>query len=192
MIERAQASAGALSDPQRHRSEAQVESGGAKGAEAPARRLRGYEIDALDRRLLNEFQQDFPLADRPYAVLGERLGLDEDAVMDRLARLSRGGTISRVGAVFRPHAVGGSTLAAMAVPEHRLDEVADLVNAFPEVNHNYQREHRLNLWFVVTAPSQARVAEVLAEISRRAGLRVLDLPLLEHFHIDLGFDLKWT
>ncbi|KIL99974.1 Heme d1 biosynthesis protein NirD [Paramagnetospirillum magnetotacticum MS-1] len=149
-------------------------------------------MDQLDQRLLNEFQQDFPLATRPYAVLGERLGLGEDEVMDRLARLSRGGSISRVGAVFKPHAVGGSTLAAMAVPEDRLDEVADLVSSFSEVNHNYQREHRLNLWFVVTATSQQRVAEVLAEISARAGLQVLDLPLLEHFHIDLGFDLKWT
>lgn len=149
-------------------------------------------MDALDRRLLNEFQQDFPLESRPYAVLGERLGIDEDEVLDRLARLTRGGSVSRVGAVFRPHTVGGSTLAAMAVPEDRLDEVAELVNSFPEVNHNYQREHRLNLWFVVTASSKARVAEVLAEISARAGIQVLDLPLLEHFHIDLGFDLKWS
>ena len=149
-------------------------------------------MDHLDQRLLNEFQQDFPLASRPYAVLGERLGLDEDEVMDRLAHLSRNGSISRVGAVFRPHTVGGSTLAAMAVPDHRLEEVAQLVNAFPEVNHNYQREHRLNLWFVVTASSNQRVAEVLDEISAQAGLQVLDLPLLEHFHIDLGFDLKWS
>jgi DNA-binding Lrp family transcriptional regulator len=149
-------------------------------------------MDQLDRRLLNEFQQDFPLDPRPYAALGERLGLDEGEVMDRLARLSRGGSISRIGAVFRPHTVGGSTLAAMAVPEERLEEVAELVNGFPEVNHNYQREHRLNLWFVVTAPSKERVSEVLAEISAAAGLAVLDLPLLEHFHIDLGFDLKWS
>jgi DNA-binding Lrp family transcriptional regulator len=149
-------------------------------------------MDLLDQRLLNEFQQDFPLESRPYAVLGQRLGLDEDEVMDRLARLTRSGTISRVGAVFRPHTVGGSTLAAMAVPAERLEEVAELVNAFPEVNHNYQREHHLNLWFVVTAVSKARVAEVLAEIAARSGIKVLDLPLLEHFHIDLGFDLKWS
>jgi siroheme decarboxylase len=149
-------------------------------------------MDSLDRRLLNDFQRDFPLSVRPYAELGERLGIGEDEVMDRLARLSRGGEVSRVGAVFRPHAVGSSTLAAMAVPAGRLDEVAEMVSAFVEVNHNYQREHRLNLWFVVTASSAARVAEVLDEISRRAGLDVLDLPLLEHFHIDLGFDLKWS
>lgn len=149
-------------------------------------------MDLLDQRLLNEFQQDFPLSARPYAELGRRLGLDEDEVMDRLARLTRGGSVSRVGAVFRPHAVGCSTLAAMAVPEERLETVAELVNAFPEVNHNYQREHRLNLWFVVAAPDRARLAGVLAEIAAAAALPVLDLPLEEHFHIDLGFDLKWS
>lgn len=149
-------------------------------------------MDRLDRSLLNEFQQDFPLTARPYAALAERLGVDEDEVLERLARLSRGGTISRVGAVFRPHTVGGSTLAAMAVPEDDLDRVADLVSAYGEVNHNYQREHRLNLWFVVTAPSTGRVKDILADISARTGLGVLDLPLLEHYHIDLGFDLKWS
>ncbi len=149
-------------------------------------------MDNIDRSLLNEFQQDFPLVARPYAAVAERVGIDADEVMDRLARLSRGGAISRVGAVFRPHAVGGSTLAAMAVPDAELERVAALVSAYPEVNHNYQREHRLNLWFVVTAPSNAAVQAVLADISARTGLVVLDLPLLEHFHIDLGFDLKWS
>lgn len=129
---------------------------------------------------------------RPYAAVAERVGVDEAEVIDRLARLSRGGMVSRVGAVFRPHAVGGSTLAALAVPDDDLERVAALVSAYPEVNHNYQREHRLNLWFVVTAPSAEAVQAVLADISAQTGLEVLDLPLLEHFHIDLGFDLKWS
>ena len=149
-------------------------------------------MDSLDRRLLNEFQQDFPLVARPYAAVAERLGTGAGEVMDRLARLSRGGAVSRVGAVFRPHAVGASTLAALAVPEAELERIAALVSAYPEVNHNYQREHRLNLWFVVTAPSDAAVQAVLAGIAARTGLEVLDLPLLEHFHIDLGFDIKWS
>lgn len=149
-------------------------------------------MDTLDRRLLNEFQQDFPLVARPYAAVAERLGVDEAEVIDRLARLSRGGMVSRVGAVFRPHAVGGSTLAALAAPHDELERIAALVSAYPEVNHNYQREHRLNLWFVVTAPSTEAVQAVLADIAARTGLDVLDLPLVEHFHIDLGFDLKWS
>lgn len=149
-------------------------------------------MDSLDHQLLNEFQQDFPLVARPYAAVAEKVGVGADEVMDRLARLSRGGVISRVGAVFRPHTVGGSTLAAVAVPEADLENVAALVSAYPEVNHNYQREHHLNLWFVVTACSAEAVQAVLADIAARTGLAVLDLPLLEHFHIDLGFDLKWS
>ena len=149
-------------------------------------------MDRIDRHLLNDFQQDFPLVARPYAALGEAMGVGEAEVMTRLARLSDNGTVSRVGAVFRPHTVGGSTLAALAAPPEDLERIAHLVSAYAEVNHNYQREHRLNLWFVVTAPSTEAVQAVLADISARTGLEVLDLPLLEHFHIDLGFDLKWS
>jgi DNA-binding Lrp family transcriptional regulator len=147
-------------------------------------------LEPLDLRLLNEFQQDFPLSATPYADLAQRLGTDEGDVLARLARLRDQGAVSRVGAVFRPHAVGASTLAAMAVPPDRLDEVADLVSSYPEVNHNYQRDHALNLWFVVTAPSAECVGAVLDDVRARSGLAVLDLPLVEQFHIDLGFDLK--
>src|SRR5690606_28831285 len=87
---------------------------------------------------------------------------------------------------------GASTLAAMAVPPERLEAVAAFVGAFPEVNHNYEREHRFNLWFVVAAPSRSRIDAVLREINERTGLPVLDLPLCKAFHIDLGFRLEWT
>jgi len=149
-------------------------------------------MDALDRRLLDDFQHDFPLDARPYAVLGDRLGIAEDEVVQRLDNLRRQGAVSRVGAVIRPHAVGHSTLAAMAVPAEWLERVAELVSGYPEVNHNYQRDHRLNLWFVVTASGRDDVRAVLDDIERRTGLEVLDLPMLEQFHIDLGFGLKWT
>lgn len=149
-------------------------------------------LDEIDRRLLDDFQQDFPLSPRPYAEMGDCLGIAEAEVMERLARLRRTGAVSRVGAVIRPHAVGASTLAAMAVPPDWLQRVAELVSAYPEVNHNYQRDHRLNLWFVVTAAACDDVRAVLDDIQRRTGIAVLDLPMLEHFHIDLGFGLKWT
>lgn len=148
-------------------------------------------MDALDRRLLDDFQHDFPLDSRPYAVLGDRLGIAEDEVVRRLDRLRCQGAVSRVGAVIRPHAVGHSTLAAMAVPADWLERVAELVSGYAEVNHNYQRDHRLNLWFVVTASGRDDVRAVLDDIERRTGLEVLDLPMLEQFHIDLGFGLKW-
>jgi DNA-binding Lrp family transcriptional regulator len=143
----------------------------------------------LELRLLNDFQRDFPLAPAPFGEIARRLGVAESEVLATLRRLHAGGAVSRVGAVFRPHRVGASTLAAMAVPPARLDEVARRVNACPEVNHNYQREHRFNLWFVVTAESTARVRAVLAEIERASGCPLLYLPMEEDYHIDLGFDL---
>ena len=102
------------------------------------------------------------------------------------------GAISRVGAVFRPNRVGASTLAAMAVPQSEIETVATIINDFDEVNHNYEREHRLNLWFVVTGADAGQVAAVLRDIEARTGLAVLDLPLVEAYRLDLGFPLQWT
>ncbi|MDD5329182.1 MAG: Lrp/AsnC family transcriptional regulator [Sulfuricella sp.] len=143
----------------------------------------------LELHLLNDFQRDFPLVPAPFGVLAGRLGASEGQVLETLAVLQARGAISRVGAVFRPHSIGSSALAAMAVPAGELDAVAELVSAYPEVNHNYEREHRFNLWFVVAAPDEARVREVLGEIGRRTGLPTLHLPMVEDYHIDLGFDL---
>ncbi len=143
----------------------------------------------LEFRLLNDWQRGFPLVEQPYAELARALGATERQVVERLAELKTRGHVSRVGAVFRPHVLGWSTLAAVAAPAERLEAVARVICDFSEVNHNYEREHAYNLWFVVTAASRERVAEVLAEIHRRTGLKPLDLPMLEDFHIDLGFDL---
>ncbi len=148
------------------------------------------ELTDIERRLLNDWQQHFPLSSTPYADIARELGVNEEEVLQTLTRLQAQGSISRIGAVLRPNTVGVSTLAAMAVPNAELETVAALVSAYPEVNHNYEREHTLNLWFVVTAPDNARLQQVLNEISTRSGYAVLPFPLLEDYHIDLGFDLK--
>ena len=145
--------------------------------------------DALEFRLLNEFQRDFPLCPAPFAELAVRLGVGEKVVLSGLEKLRREGKISRVGAVFAPKRIGASTLAAMAVPAEQLAAVAAAVNRFPEVNHNYEREHHYNLWFVVTAASEGRLQATLGAIEKAAGYPLLPLPLLEEFHIDLGFPL---
>ena len=147
-------------------------------------------LDDLDRRLLNDFQQDFPLSPTPYADMARNLGVMEAEVLARLAALKSAGAVSRVGAVVRPNTVGVSTLAAMAVPPSILEAVAAVVNGYTEVNHNYEREHRLNLWFVATAPDAARLQSTLDEIAARTGYEVLSFPLVEDYHIDLGFDLR--
>ncbi len=149
-------------------------------------------LSGLERRLLNDFQDGLPLSPAPFAEMAETLDVSEAAVLKALSGLQNQGLISRVGPVFRPNRVGASTLAAMGVPEGRLEEVAALVSAYEEVNHNYEREHELNLWFVATAPDRERLDQVLAEIERRTGIEVIDLPMVEDYFINLGFPLQWA
>ncbi len=143
----------------------------------------------LEFRLLNDYQRDFPLVAEPFRRIADALGSDEATVLATLAKLARRGAVSRVGAVLAPRRIGASTLAALAAPADRLEEIAALVSAVPEVNHNYQREHPINLWFVVTAGGEAELAAILAGIEARTGCAVISLPLVEEYHIDLGFDL---
>lgn len=147
-------------------------------------------LTPTDLNLLDGFQRDFPLEPRPYRTIAERTGMTERDVIAAYARLKKRGVLSRVGAVVTPHAAGFSTLAALAVPPERLDDVAAFVSAQPEVNHNYEREHRLNLWFVVTDADADAVAAVLRRIEGATGFAALDLPLVRAHHIDLGFPLS--
>ncbi|MDZ7735139.1 MAG: AsnC family transcriptional regulator [Gammaproteobacteria bacterium] len=151
---------------------------------------READLDALDWRLLDEFQHGFPIIPQPYAELARRLDITETEVLGRLSRLQLRGCISRIGPVFRPHSIGSSCLAAMAVPADCLDRVAGYVNAQPEVNHNYQREHRFNLWFVATGRDQAGIEAVIGRIETATGYKVMALPMLASYHIDLGFSLR--
>jgi len=154
---------------------------------APVLRRHGV----IDRRLLNDFQRDFPLRPDPFAVLAAELEVSEESVLEMLSGYQQAGLVSRVGPVFSPNRVGRSTLAAMAVPAIRLEAVADLVSGYAEVNHNYERSHRFNLWFVVTAADEHSLQTVLEDIEQRSGLPVMSLPMLESYHLDLGFHLDW-
>lgn len=140
-------------------------------------------------RLLNDYQRGFPLLPRPFLAIGQELGLAEEAVLDSYRRFLAEGVVSRIGAVLPPRRVGVSTLAALAVPASDLERVAALVTARAQVNHNYQREHDFNLWFVLAARNEEALAEQLQEIARESACPLISLPLRESFHIDLGFDL---
>jgi len=146
----------------------------------------------LERSLLNDYQRGFPLEPHPFEVVAGQLATDEETVLGTLARLQDGGVISRIGPVFRPNTVGASTLAAVSVPESSLEEVAGYVSAFAEVNHNYEREHRFNLWFVVNAPTEARREAVLQGIAHATALEIMSLPLERDYYIDLGFEIDFT
>ena len=139
---------------------------------------------SLGSHLLNDFQQDFPLCPAPFAELAVRLGVAEAAVLRKLEQLRREGKIARVGAVFAPRRIGASTLAAMAVPAGKLAAVAEAINRFPEVTHNYEREHRYNHWFVVTAGSEGRLQAALGAIEQSTGYPLLRLPLLREYLFD--------
>ncbi len=148
-------------------------------------------LSVLQKHLLNDFQRDFPLTSSPYRAIADSLGVDEDSVLATLRQMMEQRLVSRVGPVFAPNRIGVSTLAAMAVPEERLAQVAAFVNTYSEVNHNYEREHLFNLWFVLTAESAERLDEILTQIRIATALPVISLPLLDEYHIDLGFPLHW-
>ncbi len=150
------------------------------------------QLGWLEQHLLNDFQHGLPLVSRPFKQVADKLGTTEEVVLETLAALQAQGFVSRVGAVFRANSIGASTLAAMAVPEDRLEEVAQRVNGYTQVNHNYQRDHHFNLWFVVTAEHENAVRDVLDDIEQHTGITVLYLPMLEDYHIDLGFELQFT
>lgn len=140
-------------------------------------------------RLVDGWQRGFPLDPTPYARIAFDLGVSELTVLGMLSELSRDGVLSRVGAIVEPNTAGASTLAALAVPPARLEEVAAVVNDESGVNHNYEREHHYNLWFVVTGRDRVALDGALGRIERQTGLDVLDLPLRAAYHIDLGFPL---
>jgi DNA-binding Lrp family transcriptional regulator len=144
----------------------------------------------LQQHLLNDFQRDMSLSVTPYADMAKQLNVSEEEVLQALQSLQNRGVVSRIGPVFRPNRVGVSTLAAMSVPEHELECVARIISAFPEVNHNYEREHDYNLWFVVTASSEQHLDYVLHEIEQHAEYPLMSLPMLDDYFIDLGFELK--
>jgi len=149
-------------------------------------------MNDADKRLLDDFQRDFPLVARPYAEIGKRLGMSEDDVIQAYENLADQKYVSRIGAVIAPNRVGASTLAAMRVPKDRLEEVAAFVSGFEEVNHNYEREHDINLWFVVAAGDVMHVGAVLGRIEAKTAIPVMNLPIIEDYHLDLGFKLEWA
>ncbi|WP_280546941.1 MULTISPECIES: AsnC family transcriptional regulator [unclassified Halomonas] len=144
------------------------------------------DLDATDRHLINRLQDGLPLVARPYAAVAEALGIAEDDLLGRLSRLRDGGVLSRFGPMYHAERLGGGlTLAALAVPEPDFDRVSEVVNAFPEVAHNYRREHELNMWFVLATETPERIAETIAGIEAATGLPVFNMPKEEEFHVRL-------
>jgi len=139
--------------------------------------------------LLSNWQHDFPLVPAPFAHIAAQLGLTEAEVIAHYRQAQTDGSLGRIGGVFAPGAGGDSLLAAMAVPADELDAVAAIVSRLPGVNHNYAREHRINLWFVMAGCSREQVEHDLQALEQQTGHRILRLRMLRPYRIDLGFAL---
>lgn len=149
------------------------------------------QMDSLDRQLLDIVQTAFPLVPRPYAALGEQLGIGEQDAFDRVQSLKKRGIIRRLGANFQSAKIGFvSTLCAAKVPQDRLDSFTATVNACPGVTHNYLREHSYNVWFTLISPSRDDEAATLAQISRKTGIDILNLPATRLYKIRVDFRMQ--
>ncbi len=148
-------------------------------------------LDDLDRAILNEIQSHFPIASRPYAEVGKRVGATEEQVLARVAAMVDAGVIRRIGANFTSRKLGyTSTLCAARVEPESLERFVAVVNRYPGVTHNYLRRHRYNVWFTLIAESEERLNQILAEISRASEVaEILSLPAQEVFKIKVDFPL---
>ena len=143
-------------------------------------------MDEIDSRLVTQLQRGFPVTERPYREAAAQLGLTEDELITRLKKLLDEGVLTRFGPLYQVERLGGAySLAAMQVPEADYDRIAELVNAFPEVAHNYRREHAFNMWFVVAAASPADVKRVLFSIERDSTHLVFEFPKLREYFVNL-------
>ncbi|QRM18967.1 AsnC family transcriptional regulator [Dechloromonas sp. TW-R-39-2] len=149
------------------------------------------ELDAVDRRIIDTMQGDFPICERPYAVVAGQLGIDEDELIGRLDRLLADKVLTRFGPMFQIERMGGAfVLAALAVPEARYEAVTEQVNALPQVAHNYRREHALNMWFVLATESQAGIAEAIARIEADTGLPVFAFPKEREYFVEMKLEAR--
>lgn len=141
-------------------------------------------LDDIDRALVNALQDDLPLDHRPFAPLAAKLGLTEEALLTRVTALRETGVLTRFGPFFDAAAMGGAfCLCAMEVPAGRFGDVCEQVNAHPEVAHNYERAHKLNMWFVLACETPQGIADSAARIEKETGLKVNQFPKLREFYI---------
>ncbi|NMA62787.1 MAG: Lrp/AsnC family transcriptional regulator [Syntrophomonadaceae bacterium] len=147
-------------------------------------------IDSMDRKLLDILQKEFPLTTRPWAEISSIMGLDEQEITGRIEKLKQKGIIRRIGGVFDSRQLGFySTLCAARVDEQDVERVAGLVNDYPGVTHNYLRDHEYNLWFTLTAPSEAEARQQLKELEKAAGITILSLPARKVYKIRVAFPM---
>lgn len=146
-------------------------------------------MDKIDKKIINHLQGGFPVCEYPYQVVADQLGLTEAVLIKRLKALLESGLLSRFAPLYHAEQMGGAlTLAAVKAPVENFDSIADIINAFPEVAHNYARNNELNMWFVIATDKQERVAEVINSIEEKTGLKVYNMPKINEYFVGLKLE----
>ncbi len=146
-------------------------------------------MDDIDKAIINTLQNGFPVCESPYQQVAEQLELAEAVLIERLEKLLENGTLSRFGPMYHAEAMGGAlTLAAVKAPETNFLEVADIINSFPEVAHNYARDHAFNMWFVIATETPERIEKVIQSIEEKTGLSVYNMPKLNEYFVQLKLE----
>jgi len=144
-------------------------------------------MDDIDRHIINTLQTGFPICDAPYRQVAEALNISESELLARLKNLLADGTLTRFGPLYNAEQIGGAlTLAAVKAPLERFDEIAGIINAFPEVAHNYARSHALNIWFVLATETPEQQQRTISAIEQQTGLTVYNMPKLKEYFVNLN------
>ncbi|UZE97513.1 Lrp/AsnC family transcriptional regulator [Alkalimarinus alittae] len=145
-------------------------------------------MDEINRKIINQLQRGFPICERPYEEAAKTLDITESDLISRIESLLEDKTLTRFGPMYQIEKAGGAfTLAAMTIPESEFDKVAEQVNAFPEIAHNYERAHKLNMWFVLGTENPNEIASTIKRIEDKTGYKVYNMPKLEEFYVGLYF-----
>jgi DNA-binding Lrp family transcriptional regulator len=146
-------------------------------------------MDVIDKKIINALQGGFPICESPYQLIASNLGLTETNLIERIELLLESGLISRFAPLYHAEKMGGAlTLAAVKVPKENIDSIAEIINAFPEVAHNYQRNHALNMWFVIATDHPKRISEVIKAIEAQTGLVVYNMPKIKEYFVGLKLE----
>lgn len=146
-------------------------------------------MNEIDKQIINALQDGFPICDAPYRQVAEKLGLTETELINRLKTLLDNGTLTRFGPLYNAEQMGGAlTLAAVKAPEVRFDEIAQIINAFPEVAHNYARSHELNMWFVLATQTPEQIQKTISAIEHQTSLTVYNMPKNKEYFVNLKLE----
>ncbi len=145
-------------------------------------------MDETDRLIINSLQGNFPISDQPYLKVAQQLGISEDELLLRLQTMLDNRTLTRFGPMYDIQKLGGSfSLCAIRVQPERFEEVTEIVNAFPEVAHNYERDHEFNMWYVLATESPEQIIQTNQAIEGRTALKVYNMPKIQEFFVGLHF-----